>query len=101
MVLGISDGRRMIVEFVFRRKGLYSSSRLVTLCLSRIRLPSSDKFKWGEVGQGLVWTHTVVGFLPVPQLPVEHRQLIRLGLHLVKLFVVGAMRAFHVGVQLG
>src|SRR6266849_1781089 len=92
---------RIVADSGFVCWWVYSSSRLVTLCLSRIRLPSSDKFKWGEVGQGLVWTHTVVGFLPVPQLPVEHRQLIRLGLHLVKLFVVGAMRAFHVGVQLG
>jgi len=34
-------------------KSLDSSNRLVTLCLSRIVLPTGDEFQWGEVGEGL------------------------------------------------
>src|ERR1700736_997405 len=57
--------------FEVLRKGLYSSSRLVTLCLSGLEFPTSDKFEWSEVSQGLVRTHAIVSFFPVPQLRVE------------------------------
>lgn len=40
----------------------------------------------------------VVGTLPVPELPVEHGQVIRLGLNLVELFVVGTVGAFDISV---
>ena len=43
---------------------LYSSSRLVTLCLSEIALPSSDEFQWGKVSQRLVGADAIVSFLP-------------------------------------
>ena len=46
-------------------------------------------------------TDAVVGTLPVPELPVEHGQVIRLGLNLVELFVVGTVGAFDISVQLG
>jgi hypothetical protein len=35
---------------------MYSSSRLVTLCLSGLKFPTSDELEWSEVGQGLVRT---------------------------------------------
>jgi len=60
---------------------VYSSSRLVTLCLSGIRLPSSDEFKGGEIGQRLVWSHAVVGVFPAQQLAVERRHLIGFCVH--------------------
>src|SRR5882762_7933532 len=81
------------------RNNLYSSSRLVTLCLSRIRLPSSEKFERGEVGQGLKGPYAVVGFFPTSQLLVERGQLIGVGLHLVEFLIVCAVGALHVGVQ--
>ena len=40
----------------------------MTLCLSEILFPVGDKFQWGEVGKGLVWSDAVVSFLPVAQL---------------------------------
>src|SRR6266403_4258790 len=79
---------------------MYSSSRLVTLCLSRVRLPASEKFERGEIGEGLMGPYTVVGFLPASQLLVERGQLIGVGLHFVEFLIVGAVGALHVGVQL-
>src|SRR5712671_7365879 len=81
-------------------KSVYSSSRLVTLCLSRVRLPASEKFERGEVGEGLMGPYTVVGFLPASQLLVERGQLIGVGLHFVEFLIVRAVGALHVGVQL-
>src|ERR1022692_2536833 len=82
-------------------KVVYSSSRLVTLCLSEIQFPASDEFQWGEVVERLVRPHAVVGCLPMTQLPVENGQLIGLRLDLVELFVVSAMGTLDVAVQLG
>src|SRR5260370_12063555 len=45
-------------------KKVYSSSRLVTLCLSLVAFPLGDELEWSEVGQRLMRAHTVVGFLP-------------------------------------
>src|SRR6266403_5198696 len=53
------------------RESVYSSSRLVTLCLSEVVFPTGDKFQWGDVGEGLVWSDAVVGFLPAAQLTVS------------------------------
>src|SRR5256885_1995289 len=78
---------------------VYSSSRLVTLCLSRIRFPSSEKFEGSEVGEGLMGPYAVVGFLPAAQLLVKRGQLIGGGLHFVEFLVVSAVGALHVGVQ--
>src|SRR5712672_4613320 len=78
---------------------LYSSSRLVTLCLSRVCLPASEKFERGEVGEGLMGPYTVVGFLPASQLLVERGQLIGVGLHFIEFLIVGAVGALHMGVQ--
>src|SRR5882762_1259308 len=82
------------------RKMVYSSSRLVTLCLSRVRLPASEKFERGEIGEGLMGPYAVVGFLPASQLLVERGQLIGVGLHFVEFLVVRAVGALHMGVQL-
>ncbi len=46
-------------------KVLYSSSRLVTPCLSPIVFPAGDELQWGEVGEGLVGAHAVVSVFPV------------------------------------
>src|SRR5712672_2143380 len=97
-----SSGRLSHSIFPLRRKvfsPLYSSSRLVTLCLSRIRLQSSEKFERGEVGEGLMGPYAVVGFFPTSQLLVERGQLIGVGLHLVEFLIVRAVGALHVGVQ--
>jgi hypothetical protein len=62
---------------------MYSSSRLVTLCLSPLEFPTGDEFEWGEVGQGLMGTDAVVGVLPAAELMIEPRGLIGVGVHLV------------------
>jgi hypothetical protein len=67
---GLREGRpgllasRSITYFFLRHNSLYSSSRLVTLCLSPMEFPTGDEFQWGEVGEGLVRAHTVVGMFP-------------------------------------
>src|SRR6266481_8856055 len=81
-------------------KFMYSSSRLVTLCLSEVVFPLGDELEWSEVGQRLMWAHAVVGFLPAEQLAVQHGGLIGFGLDLVELLVVGTIRPFHVGIEL-
>ena len=78
---------------------MYSSSRLVTLCLSPMEFPSGDEFQRSEVGEGLVRAHAVVGMFPMAQLMIEPWWLIGVGVHLVKLFVVSAMGAFDMGIQ--
>src|SRR5258705_2467750 len=42
------------------RKRMYSSSRLVTLCLSPLEFPAGDEFQWREVGCRLVPADAVV-----------------------------------------
>src|SRR6266478_2312584 len=81
-------------------KKVYSSSRLVTLCLSEVAFPLGDELEWSEIGQRLMWAHAVVGFLPAEQLAVQHGGLIGFGLDLVELLVVGTIRSFHVGIEL-
>src|SRR6267143_6085474 len=71
---------------------VYSSSRLVTLCLSEVAFPLSDELEWSEVGQRLMRAHAVVGFLPAEQLAVQHGGLIGFGMDLVELLVVGTIR---------
>jgi hypothetical protein len=63
---------------------MYSSSRLVTLCLSVVVFPPAYEFEWGEVGEGLVWTDAVVGSLPEEFL-IKDGQLVRVGSDLGKL----------------
>jgi len=65
----------------------------VTLCLSPIVFPTGDEFQWGEVGEGLVRAHAVVGMFPMAQLVVEPWWLIGVRVHLIELFVVSAMAA--------
>src|SRR6266700_769826 len=79
---------------------VYSSSRLVTLCLSWVVFPTGDEFQWGEVGERLMRAHAVVGVLPTEQLTIQPWRLIGVGVYLIELFVVGAVRALHVRVQL-
>src|SRR5216684_2214706 len=81
-------------------KGMYSSSRLVTLGLSPKEFPTGDEFQWSEVGERLVGAHAVVGVFPMAQLVIEPQRLVRVGVHLIELFMVGAVRALHVRVQL-
>src|SRR6266699_693286 len=83
-----------------KSKILYSSSRLVTLCLSWVVFPTGDEFQWGEVGERLMRAHAVVGVLPTEQLTIQPWRLIGVGVYLIELFVVGAVRALHVRVQL-
>src|SRR6267154_578724 len=90
---------KIITHFIKQVKRLYSSSRLVTLCLSRVRLPASEKFERGEIGEGLMGPYAVVGFLPASQLLVERGQLIGVGLHFVEFLIVSAVGALHMGVQ--
>ena len=45
-------------------KVVYSSSRLVTLCLSLVAFPAGDEFQRSEIGQRLVWANAVIDFLP-------------------------------------
>ncbi len=52
-------------------KEVYSSSRLVTLCLLSLVVPLSDELVGGEVTQGLVRPHGVVGVLPGQEFPVQ------------------------------
>src|SRR5258708_4422450 len=78
---------------------LYSSSRLVTLCLSPISFPTGDEFQWGEVGERLVGAHAVVGVFPMAQLMIELQWLIRVRVHLIELFMVGAVRALDMGIE--
>src|SRR5258708_40055115 len=78
---------------------LYSSSRLVTLCLSLISFPTGDEFQWGEVGERLVRAHAVVGVFPMAQLMIELQWLIRVRVHLIELFMVGAVRALDMGIE--
>lgn len=77
---------------------MYSSRRLVTLCLWPMFFPTGDEFQWGEVGQGLVRAHAVVGMFPMAQLVVEPRRLIGVRVHLVELFMVGAVGALDMGI---
>src|SRR6266852_3808370 len=79
---------------------VYSSSRLVTLGLSPKEFPTGDEFQWSEVGERLVGAHAVVGVFPMAQLVIEPQRLVRVGVHLIELFMVGAVRALHVRVQL-
>ena len=44
---------------------MYSSSRLVTLCLSPLEFPAGDEFQWREVGERLVRADAVVGVFPM------------------------------------
>ena len=81
-------------------KFLYSSSRLVTLCLSPKEFPTGDEFEWGEVGERLVGAHAVVGVFPAAELVIEPQGLIGVGVHLVELFVMRAMGALDMGVEL-
>src|SRR5580704_8247219 len=78
---------------------LYSSSRLVTLCLSWVVFPVGDEFQRGEVGEGLVRAHAVVGVFPMAELMVEARGLVGVRMYLVELFMVGAVGAFDMGIQ--
>src|SRR6516162_635200 len=80
-------------------KQVYSSSRLVTLCLS-VSLPALQKFEGGEVGEGLVGPDTVVGLFPLAELSVEYFGTVRVCADLIKLFVVGTVGALHVTVEL-
>src|SRR5712692_3166633 len=82
-------------------KSVYSSSRLVTLCLSPMEFPTGDEFQRSEVGERLVGSHAVIDVFPMAQLIIEPQWLIRVRVHLVKLFMVGAMGALDVGVQFG
>src|SRR5207245_9127826 len=52
-------------------KEVYSSSRLVTLCLSPMKFPTGDEFQRSEVGERLVRAHAVVGVFPMAQLVIE------------------------------
>src|SRR5258708_29860387 len=81
------------------RHPLYSSSRLVTLCLSPISFPTGDEFQWGEVGERLVRAHAVVGVFPMAQLMIELQWLIRVRVHLIELFMVGSVRALDMGIE--
>src|SRR5258708_36382002 len=81
------------------RNCVYSSSRLVTLCLSPISFPTGDEFQWGEVGERLVRAHAVVGVFPMAQLMIELQWLIRVRVHLIELFMVGAVRALDMGIE--
>lgn len=40
---------------------MYSSGRLVTLCLSEFKFPTSDEFERSEVSQGFVRAHAIGG----------------------------------------
>jgi hypothetical protein len=80
---------------------MYSSSRLVTLCLSVRSFPPVQEFEWGEVGQGRMGPDVVVGVFPTAQLLVEASHLDGVRLHLVELFVVRTMRAFDVSIEFG
>ena len=91
----------IILPLSFNVLNLYSSSRLVTLCLSPTEFPTGDEFQWGEVGERLVGSHAVVGMFPMAQLVIEPWWLIGVRVHLVKLFVVSAMGALDVSVQFG
>ena len=82
-------------------KSVYSSSRLVTLCLSPMEFPTGDEFQWGEVGERLVGSHAVIDVFPMAQLIIEPWWLIRVRVHLIELFMVGAVRALDMGVQFG
>ena len=73
----------------------------MTLCLSLFKFPTDDKFVWSEVGQGLVRPNMVVGVFPLAQLAIEEGHLIGVGVHLIELFVVRAMRTLHVGIEFG
>ena len=81
-------------------KCVYSSSRLVTLCLRPIVFPTSDEFQWSEVSEGLVRAHAVVGVLPIAELMIEALWLVGVCVHLVELFVMGAVGSLDMGVQL-
>src|SRR5258708_33753738 len=80
---------------------VYSSSRLVPLCLSPILFPSSDKFQWSLVGEGLWRTDAVVSLLPALELLVEKGHLGELCKHLIKLLVVGAVRTLDMAIEFG
>jgi len=71
----------------------------VTLCLSRIVFPTGDEFQRGEIGERLVSAHAVVGVFPMTQLKIEARRLVRVRVHLVELFMVGAVGALDMSVQ--
>ena len=43
----------------------------------------------------------VVGVFPAAQLAIEEGHLIGVGVHLIELFVVRAMRTLHVGIEFG
>jgi len=48
-----------------------------------------------------MWAHAVVGVFPAAQLVVEAERLIGVGMHLIELFVIRAVRALDVGVEFG
>ena len=47
-----------------------------------------------------MWADGVVDSLPVAELAIEDGQLVRVGLYLVELFVVGAMGTLHMAIEL-
>src|SRR5579859_6273556 len=57
--------RKSLLAGETKCKELYSSSRLVTLCLSSVVFPAGDEFQWGEVGERLVRADAVVGVFPM------------------------------------
>src|SRR5712692_6710566 len=80
---------------------MYSSSRLVTLCLSPMEFPTGDEFQWGEVGERLEGSHAVIDVFPMAQLIIEPWWLIEVRVHLIELWMVGAVRRFDMCVQFG
>jgi len=55
-----------------------------------MEFPTGDEFQWGEVGEGLVRAHAVVGVFPLAELMIESGWLVGVGVYLVELFMVGA-----------
>ena len=70
----------------------------MTLCLSPIVFPTGDEFQWGEIGEGLVRAHAVVGVFPIAQRVVEPWWLIGVRVHLIELFVVSARGALDMSI---
>src|SRR6266446_7050845 len=78
---------------------MYSSSRLVTLCLFRFAFPLEQEFLGSKISQGLVRAHTVVSIFPDSQLLVKRRQAWLAVGQFVEFFVMRAIGPLHMAVQ--
>ena len=80
---------------------MYSSSRLVTLCLLGKGLVLGEELKRGKVTESLVRAHGIVDAFPSPEIAIEGGELERVGDNLMELLGMGPLGGFDPAIELG